>query len=179
MAPEQLHYVDDVNKTPVDASIIHIRPTFGAQLTDRQAFKMLSPCNVYGIGAILFCMIEQRTLGMTAQPSFLPGTPPNVFAVDAFYRTLYSNELCQLVESCMDFNPGNRPTLQFLRTQLDIKLFSQEFNSDRGGTAGPEDDTLLLPNDIVRLKWASRMNGNANDARVPRVPGDGSTVYGN
>lgn len=137
---------------------------------------MLSPCNVYGIATVLFAMIEQRNLG-NSQPSFLPGVLPGEYRVDPFFRSIYSADLCLLVQNCLVADPGARPTVDQLKEYIDGKMASDEFEFDRKGFLRPDGDTLLLPNHDVRLKWASRMNGQADAPRVPRSPGSGSTVY--
>jgi hypothetical protein len=125
--------------------------------------------------------MEQRFLGDDDQPDFLPRTAPTRYRFDALTAALYSRELCNLVEACLNVEPINRPSITALRTQIAGKLSSDAWAVDRNGGIRPGDDTLLPPNHPVRLKWASRMNAGpagVNAARVARRrDSDTSTVY--
>lgn len=114
-----------------------------------------------------------------SQSSFLDG---NNQTLDAYTRTLYSEELCDMVDQCMQTDPTSRPKIEDVKEFMDDRLASLDWAPTRQGVVGPEDDTLLWPKHPVRLKWASRMNdglAGLGQPRVPRVPNSNtSTVYG-
>lgn len=146
-----------------------------------QLQKIFSPCNVYGLGTVIFAMMEQRSGGML-QPSFMPAVPPFPYNLDPLWRAVYSADLCQLVQGCLQTRPENRPSLDELKQSIDAKLMSNDWRLDRQGMIRPRDDTLLLPNYDVKLRWASRIlagPGNVNDPRVPRQWDDETSTVAN
>lgn len=142
--------------------------------------KILSACNVYGIAAVMFSLMELRFLHETDQPSFLPGMDPDQYTFGPMARALYSIELCGTIERCLRADPRQRPSVEILKRIFDGRLASADWHSDRQGVVQPQDDMLLLPNHPVKLRWASRILDGVDGlgrTRIPRVPGSSSTTY--
>lgn len=127
--------------------------------------------------------MERQEVVENKQPSFIDGVAPDPLLLEALTRSIYSAELCAIVDDSLNADPATRPTVEALKVQVDAKLSSAEWATDRQGVIGAEDDILLLPNYPVKLKWATRiMNGagGVNAPRVPRAPNsETSTEYSN
>lgn len=85
-------------------------PETGEAIDD---FKLLSPCNVWGIGAIILCLLRNKKILSTEQPTYLPGGTW-FYECDETARKTYSKELCSTVDRCLAYDPVHRPTLEQL-----------------------------------------------------------------
>lgn len=83
-----------------------------------------------------------------------------------------THNLCDLVEMCLNSKPANRPLVKSLQKMVEDTLWHGSRDREReDGYMDPKGDTLLLPDAVVNLKWASRIvNGleHINDTRVLR-----------
>ena len=92
--PEQISFLNPDTRVPVDN------------------FRLLSPCNIWGVGATILCLLQNRPLTRDEQPDFgekMPGATKWDYTCDATARANYSTELCDKVDQCLLYNPGLRP----------------------------------------------------------------------
>lgn len=138
---------------------------------------MLSPCNVYGAGLIMWQLMERQP-GIDPQPDFKLEDNRAMLDLSEFSKALYGtqeNSLCDLVGKCLWTNPDGRPKIRDLLDVIESELYRADRQQERDrGVVSPTADTLLVvPGDDVKLKWASRLRngvGNVNRTRTAREP---------
>ncbi|KAF2169383.1 hypothetical protein M409DRAFT_52632 [Zasmidium cellare ATCC 36951] len=130
-APEQIRWVDDTSRQPVDS------------------FKVLSPANVFGIGMImrsLMCLsyeddeipVRCLTRNIANRTVYEP------FGEDTVRQ--YGMDICNKVEQCLLINPDERPALESLNEQLEEVMVTDKGVRDAQASdvqAGETRETLL------------------------------------
>lgn len=89
LPPEQLPFIDEQTREPVDA------------------FQLLSHTNVWGVGAIMLSLLRRGRLEREDQLRYLPGTIAAYGAAQEL-QGIYSEDLLELVNRCLRFDPAER-----------------------------------------------------------------------
>ncbi|KAF2207260.1 hypothetical protein CERZMDRAFT_102545 [Cercospora zeae-maydis SCOH1-5] len=112
LPPEQVSFMDPTTMKPVDD------------------FKLLAPTNVWGVGSIIFCLLERSGLDFTTQPDYMPGGCWK-YEVSETARSMYSShtDLVDMVDRCMAYEPAERPTPEELRNWIRKKIASDPWLS--------------------------------------------------
>lgn len=134
---------------------------------------MLSPCNVYGAATVIYQLME-RKVNLGYQPQYTTDAQEATFEISDVTRLLYGDEtngLVDLIEQCLNSDPAERPEVEDLFQRVNSRLYSDNCKNERlNGFVDDKGDTLLLPGQEVRLKWASRVLAAQEGNIGPRVP---------
>ncbi|KAI5367232.1 Putative serine/threonine-protein kinase, active [Septoria linicola] len=123
-----------------------INPSTGAAVDD---FKLLSPCNVWGIGAIILDLLDCSWRNSWTQPDYMPGGRWEYFVLPAT-KIKYSgvdpawgtdsephNDLFDIVDKCLSYRPEDRPTPEQLRKWLSKKMAPMTLTTWPPGSTAP------------------------------------------
>lgn len=140
---------------------------------------MLSPCNVFGIATIMYQLMERKSnLGET-----LPWRTKDDKTIHIFSETalkLYGgqdDDLCDLVTQCLHSDPKRRPGVKDLLDVVETELYDEVYEEHRvNGLVDILGDTLLVPGEDVKLKWASRLRDGVAGIDAGRVERDPVTI---
>lgn len=126
MPPEATSYEDSENKKPVDD------------------FKMLSPCNVWGIGATMLSLMEPKLDMDEQQPTYVPGGTFKPEVPDEA-KARYGNGFCRLVSDCLNFEPDRRLPLRMLQERIAKNIDSDPYmkNANAGRRDWRDDQNEL------------------------------------
>ncbi|KAF7191100.1 putative serine/threonine-protein kinase KCC4 [Pseudocercospora fuligena] len=158
---EQLSFVNSVTGEPFDD------------------WKILSPSNVWGIGAVLYCMIECDSLTSEDQPSYLPGEKCEHKIDGDFYSQEYGAGLVDLVNQCMSHDPKDRPALDELKTSVaDLIDKDLEASQANGGVQDPADTVLITPDNYRIGMTLAQVVGEERAAQLTAAsPADAGATY--
>ncbi|KAK4542830.1 hypothetical protein LTR36_006206 [Oleoguttula mirabilis] len=98
-APETRSYVDRETLEPIDR------------------FKILAATNVYGVGLVMFGLMALEL--KPVQPMWL-GDDETAHNVRADAKGKYSDELIELVQQCLTFQPTSRPRFKDILRQIEV-----------------------------------------------------------
>ncbi|KAF2170233.1 hypothetical protein M409DRAFT_19835 [Zasmidium cellare ATCC 36951] len=118
MPPEQIPFEDPLNRKAVDD------------------FKILSDCNVWGIGAIMLKLLDPKFNIESNQPTYCPGRSFGYVVPDRL-QNIYPRDLCLLVDDCLYHEPEHRVTLEVLQQEI-ARLIEQDLYM-RNASAGQRD----------------------------------------
>lgn len=142
---------------------------------------MLSPCNVYGAGLIMWQLMERQRV-IRSQPPYLPEGDIVTLDISDLAKAIYGtheNGLCDLVGQCLRSGPDTRPKVRDLLLIINSELYSEDHDRQQerlNGSVNQYADTLLVPGDDVKLKWASRLLGGAGNVDRTRTTLDPDVV---
>ncbi|KXS95766.1 hypothetical protein AC578_1726 [Pseudocercospora eumusae] len=130
LAPEQLSFINSETGEPCDD------------------WKILSPCNVWGIGAVLHALMQCDALSAADQPSYLPGETTEYKIDDEYVLWKYGADIVELANRCMKYDPKDRPSLKDLEASVaELIAKDPEAAQANGGMQDPADVVLVNADD--------------------------------
>lgn len=120
-------------------------PVTGEAVDD---FQVLSPCNVWGIGAVVLCLLRNKRIMSSEQPNYLPGGTW-FLECDASARHTYSKELCSTVDRCLAYDPVHRPTLEQLERWIVDAIHADPWLAKQADTMSVAKGTFPPDNRIL------------------------------
>lgn len=148
LPPEQMRFIDSETREPVDA------------------FKLLAHTNVWGVGAIMFSLVQNRVPTSREQPTYLPGQEEFEYSINPYFRHSVTHALLDAIQECLRFDPSTRPTFKELRSRIDSFILEDgriEFNPKRTYTRNAqkglqkpskEYDLIGLPRERYKIGMA-------------------------
>lgn len=138
--------------------------------------------NVYGLATIIYELMERNPIRSSDQPPYLPDSSFPMFNFTPLTLALYSHPeggndyaLPSLISQCLNANPDKRPKIDQLLYIVNMQLDSSANREERvNGRMEYEDDTLLVPGEGTKLKWASRLEAGIEGLDWDRVERESS-----
>ncbi|KXT09689.1 hypothetical protein AC579_8956 [Pseudocercospora musae] len=114
-------------------------------------WKILSPCNVWGIGVVLHTLMHCTGLSAAEQPSYLPGETTEYKIDEEYVLWKYGADLVDLANRCMKYDPKDRPSLKDLEASVAALIAKDpEAAQAHGGMQDPA-DVVLVKADEYRI----------------------------